>query len=262
MSIEIRNISKRFGNFVALDNINLDIPTGELVALLGPSGCGKTTMLRMIAGFEHPDAGTITIDGKAMTGVPPYRRPIGLVFQNLALFPHKTVFDNIAFGLRVRRQAADTIARSVDEALALVERIRASGRVAIVQSYLADVDRNGETALVFVAGEISHVLNKRPVLRGEGEAPLGAGPLQAAAVMTEDGLVVPAHGDDAQREFAAEVMAAVGERFGTPLYARVDIAADDDGQPLLMELEAIEPCLYFATVPGSGARFARAVLAC
>lgn len=148
------------------------------------------------------------------------------------------------------------------EALALVERIRASGRVAIVQSYLADVDRNGETALVFVAGELSHVLNKRPVLRGEGEAPLGAGPLQAAAVMSEDGLVVPAHGDDAQREFAAEVMAAVGERFGTPLYARVDIAADDDGQPLLMELEAIEPCLYFATVPGSGARFARAVLAC
>jgi hypothetical protein len=147
------------------------------------------------------------------------------------------------------------------EALALVERIRAGGRVAIVQSYLADVDRNGETALVFVAGELSHVLRKRPVLRGEGEAPLDDGPLGSAAVMSEDGLVVAGRADAAQQEFAAEVLAAVGERFGTPLYARIDIAADADGRPVLMELEAIEPCLYFAKSPGSAERFARAVLA-
>ncbi len=146
------------------------------------------------------------------------------------------------------------------EALELVERIRASGRVAIVQSYLDDVGRNGETALVFVAGQLSHVLSKRPVLRSEGEAPLGEDPAGPAAVMLEDDLVVAGHADPAQREFAAEVLATITDRFGTPLYARVDIAADADGRPVLMELEAIEPCLYFATAPGSSARFARAVL--
>lgn len=147
------------------------------------------------------------------------------------------------------------------EALELVERVRAAGRVAIVQGYLADVDRNGETALVFVAGKLSHVLHKRPVLRGEGEAPLDDGPLGAAAVMAEDDLVVAGRATDAQREFAAEVMAAVTDRFDTPLYARVDIAADADGRPVLMELEAIEPCLYLTIARGSAERFARAVLA-
>jgi hypothetical protein len=146
------------------------------------------------------------------------------------------------------------------EALELVERIRSDGHVAIVQSYLADVDRSGETALVFIAGELSHVLHKHPVLRAEGEAPLDDGPLGAAAVMSEDDLVEVGHADAAQREFAAAVLAAVTERFDTPLYARVDIAAGEDGRPLLMELEAIEPCLYFATAPGSAERFARAVL--
>jgi hypothetical protein len=147
------------------------------------------------------------------------------------------------------------------EALELVERIRADGHVAIVQSYLADVDRSGETALVFIAGELSHVLHKHPVLRGEGEAPLDDGPLGVAAVMSDADLVEAGHADAAQREFATAVMAAVTDRFDTPLYARVDIAADADGRPVLMELEAIEPCLYFATAPGSAERFARAVLA-
>jgi hypothetical protein len=147
------------------------------------------------------------------------------------------------------------------EALALVERIRASGRVAIVQAYLADVDRGGETALVFISGEPSHVLHKRPVLRGEGVAPLGDDVHGPAAVMLEDDLVRPASAEPAQREFAAAVMAAVGDRFGTPLYARVDVAHDADGRPVLMELEAIEPCLYLDLVPGAAARFARAVLA-
>ena len=147
------------------------------------------------------------------------------------------------------------------EALALIERIRATGRIAIVQSYLEDVDRSGETALVFIAGELSHVLHKKPVLRGEGEAPLSDGPLQAAAVMLDEDLVVAGRADREQRDFADEVMAAVTARFGTPLYARVDVAAGADGRPLLMELEAIEPNLYLGTSPGAAERLARAVLA-
>jgi glutathione synthase/RimK-type ligase-like ATP-grasp enzyme len=145
------------------------------------------------------------------------------------------------------------------DALALIERIRASGRVALVQAYLADVDRRGETALVYIAGELSHVLHKRAVLRGEGEAPLADGPLAPAAAMFEDDLIVPGTAEPAQLEFAAAVIAEVSERFGTPLYARVDVAHDDDGLPVLMELEAIEPCLYFDHVPGAAARFARAI---
>lgn len=147
------------------------------------------------------------------------------------------------------------------EALALVERIRASGRVAIVQAYLADVDRGGETALVFIAGELSHVLHKRPVLRGEGVAPLGDDLRGPAAVMLKDDFVRPGSAEPAQREFADTVLAAVTERFGTPLYARVDVAHDADGRPVLMELEAIEPCLYLDLVPGTAERFAGAVLA-
>jgi hypothetical protein len=147
------------------------------------------------------------------------------------------------------------------EALALVERICAGNRVAIVQSYLADVDQSGETGLVFIAGELSHVLHKRPVLRDEGEAPLAPGPLAAAAVMSDDDLVTAGRATAIQRQFATQALATVTKRFGTPLYARLDLAADADGQPVLMELEAIEPCLYFATAPGAAERFARAVLA-
>ncbi|MCC7274720.1 MAG: ABC transporter ATP-binding protein [Alphaproteobacteria bacterium] len=119
--LTIDRVVKTFGRHRAVDGVSLVVRRGEFLTLLGPSGCGKTTILRMIAGFEQPDAGTIAIDGRTMNGVPPYRRPIGLVFQNLALFPHLTVGENIAFGLRVRRQAADAIAREVGEALALVE---------------------------------------------------------------------------------------------------------------------------------------------
>ncbi|OJU85472.1 MAG: hypothetical protein BGO11_00565 [Solirubrobacterales bacterium 70-9] len=146
------------------------------------------------------------------------------------------------------------------EALALVERIRASGRTAIVQSFLEDVGVNGETALVFLAGELSHVLHKKPVLREQGEAPLGDGLHPAAAVMFEDDLVVAGEADPVRRDFADEVMAAVTARFDTPLYARVDVALDADGRPVLMELEAIEPNLYLATARGAAERLARAVL--
>ena len=125
MSIEIRNISKRFGNFVALDNINLDIPTGELVALLGPSGCGKTTLLRIIAGMETPDAGDILFSGAEATHLHARERNVGFVFQHYALFRHMTVFENVAFGLRVKprkeRPSEAEIKRRVMELLGLVQ---------------------------------------------------------------------------------------------------------------------------------------------
>ncbi|MDD5276213.1 MAG: sulfate ABC transporter ATP-binding protein [Methylovulum sp.] len=102
MSIILNNISKQFGDFTALANINLDIPEGELVALLGPSGCGKTTLLRIIAGLEHADRGQVFLKGNEVTDQPVKKRQIGFVFQHYALFRHMTVFDNIAFGLRVK----------------------------------------------------------------------------------------------------------------------------------------------------------------
>ena len=125
MSIEIRNISKRFGNFVALDNINLDIPTGELVALLGPSGCGKTTLLRIIAGMESADQGDILFSGAEATHLHAREREVGFVFQHYALFRHMTVFENVAFGLRVKprkeRPNEAEIKRRVMELLGLVQ---------------------------------------------------------------------------------------------------------------------------------------------
>ena len=125
MSIEIRNIAKRFGNFVALDNINLDIPTGELVALLGPSGCGKTTLLRIIAGMETADHGEILFSGAEATHLHARERQVGFVFQHYALFRHMTVFENVAFGLRVKprnERPSDTdIRRRVMELLGLVQ---------------------------------------------------------------------------------------------------------------------------------------------
>ncbi len=125
MSIEIRNISKRFGNFVALDDINLDIPTGELVALLGPSGCGKTTLLRIIAGMETPDGGDVLFSGAEATHLHARERNVGFVFQHYALFRHMTVFENVAFGLRVKprkeRPNEAEIKRRVMELLGLVQ---------------------------------------------------------------------------------------------------------------------------------------------
>src|SRR6059036_3877462 len=105
MSIQAINISKRFGQFAALDNVDLEIPSGELVALLGPSGSGKTTLLRIIAGLEFADSGTVLFDGEDTTHQTARDRRVGFVFQHYALFRHMTVFENIAFGLRVRPRA-------------------------------------------------------------------------------------------------------------------------------------------------------------
>lgn len=125
MSIEIRNIKKNFGQFSALNDVSLDVPSGELVALLGPSGCGKTTLLRIIAGLETPDSGNILFYGNDATERQVREREVGFVFQHYALFRHMTVFENVAFGLRVRpkhtRPSDAEIKRRVHELLSLVQ---------------------------------------------------------------------------------------------------------------------------------------------
>ena len=98
--IRIEGVSKKFGDFIAVNNVSLDVYKGEIFCLLGGSGCGKTTLLRMLAGFEVPSAGRITLDGVDMAEVPPYERPVNMMFQSYALFPHMTVEQNIAFGLK------------------------------------------------------------------------------------------------------------------------------------------------------------------
>jgi spermidine/putrescine transport system ATP-binding protein len=119
--VELREVSKHFGVIVAVDRVSLEVRRGEFFSLLGPSGCGKTTTLRIIGGLEYPTIGDVLLRGAVVTDVPPYRRATNMVFQHLALFPHLTVFENIAFGLRLRRVAPDEIARKVDDVLQLVD---------------------------------------------------------------------------------------------------------------------------------------------
>jgi sulfate transport system ATP-binding protein len=125
MSIEAINITKKFGHFTALNNVDLEIPSGELVALLGPSGSGKTTLLRIIAGLEFPDSGTVRFDGNDISARTARERRVGFVFQHYALFRHMTVFENIAFGLRVRprelRPQRAQIRAKVQELLKLIQ---------------------------------------------------------------------------------------------------------------------------------------------
>ena len=118
--IKIENLSKAFGDKVVLDNINLDIKRGEFVTLLGPSGCGKTTLLRMLAGFMQPDSGTITMEEKDILSIPPHKRPLNTVFQRYALFPHLNVYENIAFGLKLKKVESKEIDKRVRKALKMV----------------------------------------------------------------------------------------------------------------------------------------------
>ncbi len=115
------NVTKRFGSLTAVDNVTIGVSKGEFFSLLGPSGCGKTTLLRMLAGFEQPDKGRIYLNGQDITDLPPNTRRVNTVFQNYALFPHLTVRDNIAFGLKVAKRPKDEIAREVDAMLDLIQ---------------------------------------------------------------------------------------------------------------------------------------------
>jgi len=119
--IEFRSVTKRFGDFVAVDQLSLTIYEREFFALLGPSGCGKTTLMRMVAGFEEPSEGEVLLDGQSLAGVPPYRRPTNMMFQSYALFPHMTVEANIAFGLKQDRMPRADIDARVEEMLTLVK---------------------------------------------------------------------------------------------------------------------------------------------
>src|SRR3569832_2112257 len=120
--VRFEAVTKRFSGFTAVDKLSLDIFDGEFFALLGPSGCGKTTLLRMLAGFETPDEGRILLDGKDIAQALPHERPINMMFQNYALFPHLSVRDNIAFGLKRAGMARADIATRVAEMVARVER--------------------------------------------------------------------------------------------------------------------------------------------
>jgi sulfate transport system ATP-binding protein len=120
MSIDVTGVTKKFGDFVALDDVTVSLPTGQLTALLGPSGGGKSTLLRIIAGLDKADAGTVSIEGTEATKLPPQKRNVGFVFQHYAVFKHMTVAKNVAFGLEIRKRPKDEVARRVDELLRLV----------------------------------------------------------------------------------------------------------------------------------------------
>src|SRR4029078_12708505 len=120
MSIEVRNVTKRFGSFLALDDVSLEIPQGSLTAILGPSGSGKSTLLRIVAGLERPDAGEVLLSGEDATRLAPQRRNAGVVFQHYAAFKHMTVRDNVGFALTIRKRPKQEVRERVDEVLWLL----------------------------------------------------------------------------------------------------------------------------------------------
>ena len=144
MSIVVDSVSKRFGEFVALDDVSLEVRDGSLTALLGPSGGGKSTLLRVIAGLETPDSGRVDIAGEDATQKPPQRRNVGFVFQHYAAFKHMTVAKNVAFGLTIRKRSKDEIEARVDELLKLVHLDGFADR------YPSQLSGETETATLFV----------------------------------------------------------------------------------------------------------------
>src|SRR5262245_3388381 len=128
-AVSIRNVSRSFGSHQALRGINLDIAQGEFFSLLGPSGCGKTTLMRIVAGLETPENGTVAILGEDAAGIPPHRRPVNMVFQSYALFPHMSVRKNIGFGLRMKGVDSAASAPRVDAVMALVQITRLAERM-------------------------------------------------------------------------------------------------------------------------------------
>jgi len=126
--LEIRNLRKTYGTVVAVNDVSLAINKAEFFCLLGPSGCGKTTILRLIAGFEKPTGGSILLDGRDISRIPPYKRDVNMVFQNYALFPHLTVFDNIAYGLRIKKRSPKEVRDRVGSMLAMTALERSEER--------------------------------------------------------------------------------------------------------------------------------------
>jgi sulfate transport system ATP-binding protein len=159
VTFEVRDLSKRFGTYTALQSVSLRIARGELVALLGPSGCGKTTLLRILAGLEMADAGTVTFDGVDVTHTPAAARGVGLVFQHYALFEHMTVFENVAFGLRVRGQPKSKIVPRVKDLLA---RVRLEGYADRAPSQLSGGQRQRVALARALAAEPQVLLLDEP----------------------------------------------------------------------------------------------------
>jgi len=122
-NVKLKSLTKKFGSTVAVDKIDLEIEDGSFVTFVGPSGCGKTTTLRLIAGFIKPDGGDVLIDNKPQKGIPPNKRPTSIVFQDYAIFPHMTVFENISYGLKTRKMDKSTIKKKTEEKkLKLIQR--------------------------------------------------------------------------------------------------------------------------------------------
>ena len=159
MTLEVRSIEKRFGSYVALADVSLRIEHGELVSLLGPSGCGKTTLLRVLAGLETVDSGTVLFDGVDVTNTPPAARLVGLVFQHYALFEHMSVFENVAFGLRVRGASPERVRARVSE---LLERVRLEGFARHAPSQLSGGQRQRVALARALAAEPKVLLLDEP----------------------------------------------------------------------------------------------------
>ena len=185
-SVEIQDVTRRFGVVTAVDGVSLAIGRGELFALLGPSGCGKTTLLRMIAGFEAPDAGMLRIQGQDVTRVPPHQRPVNMVFQQYALFPHLTVEENIGFGLRYKELARPAQAARVGEAL---ERVRLSGFEKRRPDQLSGGQRQRVALARALVLEPAGAAARRAARRARSQPPpRGAGGAQSAPAGARDQL--------------------------------------------------------------------------
>lgn len=202
IGLHVDGVSKRYahrvkGEIYAARDVRLDVRPGEFLTLLGPSGCGKTTTLRMIAGFETPDAGCIRFDGEDVTSLPANQRNIGFVFQNYALFPHLSVYENVAYGLRVRGHSDDVIGKSVGDVLALV------GLAGYEQQFSGQLS-GGEQQRVAVAraivGDPSVILADEPTAALDSEngqavmtvlAELAKDPSRAMFIVTHDPRIMP-----------------------------------------------------------------------